>query len=431
MANDNYTGSVAQRFFQFTTGLATTEDVAINVFDSLAIYLPSDEADANIVDYDGSSLTSSVPVVKTVTADNYMNVLKGSLLNDWRPIFNDGANLDVTLYIVIFDSTGTVTATRTEIEYAPLTKAFELTFASAFFKVLCSYDSALNKSDLQLCLAQLCEKETKLSYHLMQVTVDLSDATPDCLVIEKTRAEEREAVKTQGLITTIASVTDVRAAYMWGMLDFIGATNTFMLVHSEADFIIPVILGQYYAEGKNGSGTYIGNKLAKVRLSGSKIKPTGTPSILNSEVNTNLLESQYTILDDKNCAYLMSIADSTQNNAVVVREKGVTGVPISARLISKYVDYTTSQTLAKMTTAKNTTKSPYLRNEETYNIIKQTLLGNLQLFSGIGKITDIATNFPAFLDLPPSKTDITVTSGWSAYYVSDLEKVQITGTITY
>ncbi len=431
MANDNYTGSVAQRFFQFTTGLATTEDVEINVFDSIAIYIPSDEAADNIVDYDGSSLTADVPVVKTVTADNYTDVLKGDLLTNWAPIFNDGANLDVTLYIVVFLSTEAISATRTEIEYAPLTKAFELTFASAFFKVLHSKASALDRSSLQLCLAQLCEKETKLSYHLMQVTVDPADAADTCAVLTLTRAEEREAVKVNGLVTPAEDQENPREKYLWGMLDFINASNTFLLVHSEDTFIIPIMFAQYYAEGRNGSGTYIGNKIAKVRLGGGKVKPTGTPSVLNSEINTNLTEAQYTILDDKNCEYLMSIADSTQNNSIVVREKGITGVPLSARSISKYVDYTTSQQLAKLVTDKSTTTSPYLRNMETYEIIKQTLLGNLQLFSAIGKITDIATNFPAFEDLPESKTDITVTSGWSAYYVSDLEKVRITGTINY
>jgi hypothetical protein len=44
-------------------------------------------------------------------------------------------------------------------------------------------------------------------------------------------------------------------------------------------------------------------------------------------------------------------------------------------------------------------------------------------------VTNIFLNFPPYSELPESKTDITVTAGWEATYVDDLEKVVMTGSI--
>ena len=70
--------------------------------------------------------------------------------------------------------------------------------------------------------------------------------------------------------------------------------------------MLPIVLASWF-EDQNDAGEYVGNKLAKIRLQGSKVKPTGLPSELNSDVNKNLGSYIYDILDAKYVAYFIAI----------------------------------------------------------------------------------------------------------------------------
>lgn len=444
--NPNYEGSLAQRFIRMSSGVQVTSSTDPAVFDSYAIFVPSTLATGNLVSVSLTNIKTT-PVVQKVTAENYNKVMKGDLLSQWGKIFNDGGNIAPTLYIVVFyvpDGSGTdtfadyLTVTDKEINYAPLTAAFELTYPSAFFKSMFSprYDGTTPGTgyddqyywDLELSLSLLCLLTPKMSFNLAFAKVSLPLATVDSnkiKILSKTRAEEIAAAT--ALNVTILGVTSPRTDYFWGMLNLLQASNTWLIVHSEAQNILPVAFEAYYTSGLNLSGTYLGNKIARLRLTG--VKPTGVPSIIDSEYNTNMSIEMSELLDAKNVAYLFSIADSTGNDAVISYVRGITGVPLAATSISKFVDYSSAQKLALIISDKSTGSDPTLRNEIAYNRCKEVIVGQLQKFARSGRLSVIELNFPAYADLPASRTDITVTQGWKAEFADDLDHVAVSGLI--
>ena len=128
--NLNYVGSVAERFMKFRSTLATEENVSENPFNAISIYVPKSLASANInaEALDPATVTADNYAVIAVTVDNYNSVLAstGNLLTQWLPVFNDGTNSSVTLYLIVFDDTDFApTLAEKAIEWAPLKKAFE------------------------------------------------------------------------------------------------------------------------------------------------------------------------------------------------------------------------------------------------------------------------------------------------------------------
>ena len=124
--NLNYVGSVAERFMKFRSSLASTEEIDLNIFNAISIYVPKSLAENNISadSYDADSVTADKYAVITVTVDNYSKVLSegSALLSQWLPVFNDGTNSDVTLYLIVFDDTSFApTLADKAITWSPLT----------------------------------------------------------------------------------------------------------------------------------------------------------------------------------------------------------------------------------------------------------------------------------------------------------------------
>ena len=443
--NYNYRGSLAERFIRFRSGVLVTQDNSTDLFNAFSIYVPSELVTGNVKGVSG--VTADQPWVKEVTLDNYLDVLDGELLHQWRPIFRDDTNFDVILYVIVFhvddvDYGSNLEVDAFTIDYAPLTTAFEKLYALSFWKTLffprymgdtptppstgtTPYSEA-KLFDLYLALSQLCLNYQELSYCLLFVRQVLPLNSPDsnpCQILSLDAAVEIAQATALDVATPNA-----RSIYFWGMLHLIEAVNTWVITHSEDVNLIPEIFASYMAS-PNDTGMFIGNRLAKIRLSGTRIKPMGTPSWLNALANENMDRELAERLDEKNASYLISIADGTLNDSILLRAKGVTGFPVLATAMSKWVDYTTSQAIAKMMTSRDTLGQPVLRNEQAYERIKSMLLNNLQIFSRIGRLVNINLNFPAFSTLPESQTDITVTQGWTATYIDDLEKVQVSGTV--
>jgi len=435
--NLNYVGSVAERFMKFRSSLATTEDVSENIFNAISIYVPKSLAEANLSSgsYDPEEVTASKYAVIAVTVDNYNSVLSesGALLSQWLPIFNDGVNASVTLYVIVFDDTDfTPTVTATAITWSPLSKAFKELYFISFFKVMFSeqytgLSTDVNYFDLSLCLAQLCENESTLSFFLCETKVTVfeegSEDTNACKVMSHTRGEETTHC-------TSLSGTDVatRAEYFWGYLNLIAPKHTELHVHN-GSYMIPIILGKWF-EATNASGEFVGNKLAKIRLSGSKVKPTGLPSPLDTDVNLNLAKSIYEKLDAKYVGYFISISSSSRNNAEFIRDRSIENFPITAYAISKWIDYTSSQALANYATAVGTLTEPVLANEDTYTYIQQLVQGVINTFATTGRITDVTLKFPPYSEAKKGQSFEGV-AVWSAVYVDDLESVELSGSISF
>lgn len=433
---------------KFRSTLKTEEDISENLFNAVSIYVPKSLASANLASgsYEPSEVTADKYAVIPVTVDNYTSVLAdGSvLLSQWLPVFNDGTNSAVTLYVIVFDDTGFApTITAGAVTWAPLSKAFKELYFISFFKTIFSehydgkkvesdpaqetdYDDS-NYFDMALALSYLCENESTLSFCLLETQVVVpSDGETDtnaCKILSKTRGEE-----TQHCTTLLGSTVADRAEYFWGYLLLIGFTHSSLIVHN-GYYMIPIVLGKWF-EDTNVTGQYIGNKLAKIRLSGTKVKPTGNPSPLNEDVNLNLDSAISDILDDKNVGYFISIADNSLNNAELVRERSGSNFPITAYMMSKWIDYQTAQDVAKYATATTTLTKPVLVNQKTYSVIQSMLVANIQLFAGLGRLENLVLDFPPYSEAKQGQW-FKGTGVWSATYIDDLEGVEISGSISF
>ena len=446
--NLNYVGSVAERFMKFRSRLAETEGVAEDLFNAISIYVPKSLAQAQLSAeaYDPTTVTAENYAVIAVTVDNYKNVLAdGSvLLSQWLPVFNDGTNGDVTLYVIVFDDTGfTPVVTAGGITWSPLTKAFNELYFISFFKTMFSehYDGSKVESDpaqatdyddsnffdMSLCLAYQCELEATLSACLVElkvaVPVDGVTDTNICKVLSQTRA-----VETAHCTTLTGSTLADRAQYFWGYLNLIGASHTLFVLNNGV-FMLPIILGKWFEE-KNVTGEFVGNKLAKIRLSNSKVKPTGLPSPLNGDINLNLIKKFSDNLDEKCVGYFISIADGSLNNAELIKDRTVSNFPVTAYMISKWIDYNTSQEMAKFVTDTTTLTKPVLANEQAYEDMKGMLIGNIQKFAGLNRLENIIVNFPPFSEAKVGNT-FKGTAVWKATYIDDLEGVEVSGSISF
>jgi len=444
--NLNYVGSVAERFMKFRSTLKTEENVENNLFNAVSIYVPKSLAAANLASgsYTPSEVTADKYAVITVTVDNYTSVLAAEsvLLSQWLPVFNDGANSAVTLYIIVFDDTGfSPTVTASALTWQPLTKAFNELYFISFFKTLFSehyngskvasepaaatdYDDS-NYFDMALCLSYLCEMESTLSFDLIELKVAVPDGsdTNICKIMSQTKADELTHCT-----TLVGSTLADRAQYFWGYWNLIGNKHSEVHLHNGA-FMIPIILGAWF-EKTNVTGEYVGNKLAKLRLTDSKVKPTGLPSPLNGAVNLNLSENITDILDAKVVGYFISIADNSDNNAEFIRDRSGSNFPITAYMISKFIDYKSAQDMAKYATAVTTLTKPVLVNKKTYEHIQEILVGNIQNFAGLGRLDNLVVKFPPYAEAKKGQW-FKGTAVWSAVYIDDLEGVEISGSISF
>ena len=444
--NLNYIGSVAERFMKFRSTLATEENISENLFNAISIYIPKSLANKNLAEGSvvADEITADKYAVVAVTVDNYKTVLKaeGALMSKWLPVFNDGTNSSVTLYLIIFDDTDFApTVTATGINWQPLSKAFNELYFISYFKVMFSeycngmevsageatdYDDS-NYFDMSLCLALLCELESTLSFHLCEANLVIPEEgqedTNACKVLTSSRGDE-----TNHCVSLLGTTIEERAQYFWGYLNLIAPKHTEFHIHN-GTYMIPIILGKWF-ERKNGAGEFIGNKLAKIRLSGSKVKPTGLPSPLDSDVNLNLVPALYNNLDAKNVGYFISISSSSRNNAEFIRDRSIENFPITAYTISKWIDYTASQALANWSTANETLTDPVLVNETTYEYIQQLVQGVVNSFASTGRVVNVSLSFPPYAEAKKGNK-FEGTAVWSATYVDDLEAVDISGGINF
>ena len=441
--NLNYVGSVAERFMKFRSSLVSTEEKDLNIFNNIGIFIPKSLAgdQLNSEAYDATTVTADNYAVITVTVDNYASVMKstGDLIAQWSPVFNDGTNFSVTLILIVFDDTDFApTVASSGISWAPLSKAFNELYFTGVFKTMFDTDytsktvdteTTLNHyADLALCLSCLCANESTLSVCLTEVKVDVP-ASPSATdenyikILSHTRGDE-----TTHCTTLTGSTPSDRAEYFWGYINLMGGSHTWIIVHN-GSYMFPIVLGQWFME-TGASGQFVGNKLAKIRLSGSKVKPTGLPSPLNSDVNLNLDHAWYENLDDKSVGYFMSISDNTDNNAQLIRERTVENFPVTAYLISKWIDYNASQALANYATAVSTLTDPVLANEDTYTYIQRLVQQVINTFASTRRIVDVQLNFPPYSQAKKGNSFEGV-AVWKATYIDDLESVSLSGSVTF
>jgi hypothetical protein len=278
--------------------------------------------------------------------------------------------------------------------------------------------------DYSLALAYLCRLNIQLSYFISMVRTSFVDQKPNpndaCHIRLLTSAEEKELM--------LSIKDDDRTKYYWGALFLMNCVlNTWVLIHSEPVNIIPLIFGAWFAS-RNGSGQFVGNKMSLLRLRGTRIKPFGFPSWLNSEVNENDAKG-FNLLDGKNVGYLSTISDNTPQESCVSRAVSISGMPVAALMISKWIDYTSAQMVARFITEVETLTDPVLTNEEAYNRIKDIVFQNILLFTETRRISNIQLSFAPFSTAKVSIRELVSTNSWSATYTDDLDEVTVTGSL--
>lgn len=294
--------------------------------------------------------------------------------------------------------------------------------------------------DLMLAMSQLCRNYGSLSYHLAQVNLTLTNTgypvttsvDPNICKVGSASIETELAFMTALTVDPVPGIPEPRSQYFWGAIKLIEAENTFLLVHSEDDSLLTIVLGAWFRQ-RNTSGTFIGNKLSMLRLSGPRVMPYGYPSWLNGAVNENHANGQ-DLLDDKQVAYLRTIADDTAQDCVISRAVGVAsvpGMPLNALMISKFVDYTCRQESARFITSSGTLTSPVLTDELAYNSIQSIVMNTLGRFAGTnGRLYSVQNLFPAFAEAKVGLTALEAASAWKARYKDDLDSIVVTGGIT-
>ena len=118
------------------------------------------------------------------------------------------------------------------------------------------------------------------------------------------------------------------------------------------------------------------------------------------------------------------------NNTGNVSAKGaetLKGDTVQATWILAYIPYMVKVKVAELITEPN-----YLKNAVNYSQILGVLSNYLSKFgiNGSGRLKNLAITAPGFGNLPESSGDeIIIPNAWSASYVDQVRKVQITGTL--
>jgi hypothetical protein len=276
--------------------------------------------------------------------------------------------------------------------------------------------------DLSLALAHLVKMDMKLSllWALVKIALPLRDPDENHCWI---RSKNSRGMQLEGLGGSIR--TGDRNKYFYGALCHMECANTHISVHSEPVNTFVEILSEWFAL-RNPSGQFVGNKLAKLRLTGFRVKPLGIPSWLNTAENENDSET-FDAFDDMFVGYLATISGRFGQNCYYSSARTVTGLSVNALMISKWVDHASAQDCAELITDKGTLVDPVLADETAYTRIQEVFKANLGLMAKTKRVTNTNMMFPAFRIAKTGLTELEAASAWQANYTDDLDSVVISG----
>jgi hypothetical protein len=124
----------------FSSSVEVVVDEKNELFNAVSIYVPMSLAAANIVDFDPAWVSAEKPAVFTCVLDNYKDIMKGKLLDQWADAFRQDTNTSLVLYVIVFldgDSTADMwEIDDVSIKFAPVTSAFDKLFFISYVKTL-------------------------------------------------------------------------------------------------------------------------------------------------------------------------------------------------------------------------------------------------------------------------------------------------------
>lgn len=426
MDNNDFLGSYAQENVAFTTRVIRTARVGDNFYKVMMFVESSRFVEASSSDWiqvPGSSTLKAL----TVTASDYAEYTTG-LLRSWlydlfcsgfsgdciliacgdvtsndsySPVSNPSGNPQGQGWYVSDGGSGYTPATDTDVKggttyyiksttydtatfVAGMTDAYNLLKAHAYHKTVCAGSDEEVNPTVAVELAKLCAGDKGLlsSAPLFPFTT----ATPEVPTSDKLYNALKEA-----------------------------NADAFMSAHQDATRNAALVSLGIALATYNGSGTPVGNNM----------EMTATSMLTSSgPAGLQLSKSIRDMLAGLNIQTWKPVGDNT-GNVAAYGALTLLGDTYAATWIVAYITYMTKVRVAQMLTEGN-----FLKNAANYARIIGTMNGVLTLFARSGRLENIQTTAPAYVDLPESSGDeIVVPDAWSATYISNVRKVTITGTL--
>lgn len=432
MDTNDFLGSVAQEDVQFTTRVVKTSRVGDNYW-KVMVFVESDRF-VNAEDIGWIPVPESTKCkALTVTANDYTEYTSGVLRSWLYDLFCNGFNGDCILItcgphdagstVTVYSTDGvsffsdpemsipatipggasptpagesnkysyTVAPSSTAF-IAAMEEAYGLVKAYAYHKTVCANpvlpleSSFAVNPEVAVTMADLCASDKGLLSSAPYFP--FSSGTPEDLMSDPLYAALKNADK-DAFLSAHQDKTRNAALYSLGL-----AMATL-----------------------NGSGTSVGNSMDMIKSS----------AITSSGPNgQNLSKPIRDILYAANIQSFKPVGD----NSGSVAAKGAStlkGEVVQAMWIIAYVTYMVKVAVARMITTPN-----FLKNASNYSNILGIMVAYLQRFgpSGSRRLENIQITAPSFGGLPAASGDeIIIPDAWSAQYVDQVRKVEITGTL--
>ena len=426
MDNNDFLGSYAQENVAFTTRVIRTATVGDNFYKVMMFVENSrfvEASSAGWVQVPGSSTLKAL----TVTASDYAEYTTG-LLRSWlydlfcsgfsgdciliacgdvtsndvyTPVSNPQGNPQEQGWYVSDGGSGYIPAVDTDVKggttyyiksttydtaafVAGMTDAYNLLKAYAYHKTVCAGSDEEVNPTVAVELAKLCAGDKGLlsSAPLLPFTT----ATPEEPTSDKLYNALKEA-----------------------------STDAFMSAHQDTTRNAALVSLGIALATYNGSGTPVGNNM----------EMTATSMLTSSgPAGQQLSRSTRDMLASLNIQTWKPVGDNT-GNVAAYGASTLLGDTYGATWIVAYITYMIKVRVAQMLTEGN-----FLKNATNYGRIIGVMNGILSLFADSGRLENIITKAPAFVNLPESSGDeIVVPDAWEATYISNVRKVTITGTL--
>ena len=379
---DDFMGSVAQEDIQFLTEINRVVIPGEN-FMKLAVFCEEDryiEDPAALINANaGGTIKYAI-----VTSDNYAQVTNGRL-RTWLGDFFAEQNT-YPAYVITFTADLVADTDWDTSKENLLLEAFNLFKASAAFKTILVGSTVVTNPTLPaaaVSLAELVSTDTLLSLPVLLPVTDPENILTDPIYAALDAAEQD--------------------AFLVGYTDIDRNTALYQLSIS-----LSVL---------NASGTPVGSSFDFVSANGLSASGTdGAPLSVTTQ----------TQLKSLSVSYWKPVGDGT-GNVCLFGAKSIRGVTIPAEWIVRYTNYRCKMQVAGFVTRMNT-----FRNNNTYNGILSIMSRIVDLFTteGSGRLSNFKVTAPSFADLPESGSTILVPNAWTAVYVDNTRKVQVSGSLT-
>ena len=426
MDNNDFLGSYAQENVAFTTRVIRTAKVGDNFYKVMMFVENSRFVEASSSDWiqvPGSSTLKAL----TVTASDYAEYTTG-LLRSWLyDLFCSGFSGDCILiacgdvtssdaYTPVSNPQGNPQEQGWYVSdggsgYTPATDV-SVQGGTTYYTKSTTYDTAAFVTGMTTAYNQL----KAYAYHKTVCAGSDEEVNPTVAVeLAKLCAGDKGLLSSAPLLPfTTATPEEPTSDKLYNALKE-ASTDAFMSAHQDTTRNAALVSLGIALATYNGSGTSVGNNM----------EMTATSMLTSSgPAGQQLSRSTRDMLASLNIQTWKPVGDNT-GNVAAYGATTLLGDTYGATWIVAYITYMIKVRVAQMLTEGN-----FLKNATNYGRIIGVMNGILSLFADSGRLENIITKAPAFVNLPESSGDeIVVPDAWEATYISNVRKVTITGTL--